>query len=232
MQPRPGFARLLPFTVLAGLVAGTLALLASARPVQAPEPERVVFFACRESSLTQDFLAAGARNGGCSDAPTPVPPSGIRDVRGKAWSLCDLQPGAVLDGADLRRAQWAGVGLRGVTFRRCRLDEADLTGVDLTGCRFVRCDLLEACLEHARLARSTWVDVNLYDGSLHSADLRGATLTRVDLCDCSLWEARLNGADLTRCYAERVEPGGSCYDRFTRWPVGFDPKAHGARLED
>jgi hypothetical protein len=64
MQRRRGFARLL-HSVLAGLVAGTLALLASARPKQAPEPEGAVHFACRESSLTQVFLAAGAHDGGC-----------------------------------------------------------------------------------------------------------------------------------------------------------------------
>jgi hypothetical protein len=38
MQRRPGFARLLPLMALTGLAAGTLALLACARPVQAPAP--------------------------------------------------------------------------------------------------------------------------------------------------------------------------------------------------
>ena len=36
MPSRPGFARLLPLLALTGLAAGTLALLASARPRQAP----------------------------------------------------------------------------------------------------------------------------------------------------------------------------------------------------
>jgi hypothetical protein len=36
MRTRPGFARLLPLAVLTGLAAGTIALLSSARPTQAP----------------------------------------------------------------------------------------------------------------------------------------------------------------------------------------------------
>jgi hypothetical protein len=35
-RTRPGFALLLPLMALTGLAAGTIALLASARPVQAP----------------------------------------------------------------------------------------------------------------------------------------------------------------------------------------------------
>jgi len=37
MPTRPGFARLLPLMAFTGLAAGTVALLASAQPVQAPE---------------------------------------------------------------------------------------------------------------------------------------------------------------------------------------------------
>ena len=37
MEPRPGFARLLPLMALTGLAAGTIVLLVSARPVQAPQ---------------------------------------------------------------------------------------------------------------------------------------------------------------------------------------------------
>jgi hypothetical protein len=46
MRSRTGFARLLPLLVLTGLVAGTAALLASARPVQAPEPLRLINGSC------------------------------------------------------------------------------------------------------------------------------------------------------------------------------------------
>jgi hypothetical protein len=42
MQPRPGFARLLPLMALINPAAGTVALLASARPVQAPAPALTV----------------------------------------------------------------------------------------------------------------------------------------------------------------------------------------------
>ena len=41
-RSRPGFARLLPLAVLTGAAAGAIALLASARPVQAPASVVVV----------------------------------------------------------------------------------------------------------------------------------------------------------------------------------------------
>jgi hypothetical protein len=37
MQTRAGFARLMPLVALTGLAAGTIALLASARPVREPK---------------------------------------------------------------------------------------------------------------------------------------------------------------------------------------------------
>jgi uncharacterized protein YjbI with pentapeptide repeats len=203
MGLRHGFARQLWPFVLSVIIAGTFALLARARPAQSTTESATAAYG--GENLTQLF-----------------PSTGILDAHGKAWSLSDLQPGTVLEGADVRDAHWRGVRLRGVTFRQCRLGLADLRGADLTDCRFVRCDLVEACLDHACLARTTWIDVSLYDGGLFSADLRRATLIRVDLCDCSLGWARLDGADFTRCDPERLEPAESIYDRFTRWPAGFD----------
>ena len=58
-------------------------------------------------------------------------------------------------------------------------------------------------------------------------DFRGADLTASDLGGCQFFEcdlssARLDGADLR----------GVLFDEFTIWPAGFDPVAHGARLQD
>src|SRR5690349_15630399 len=102
MQRRPGFARLLPFLALTGLAAGTLALLASARPVQAPTP-----------MMPRD----GCRDD-CFDLPAPVPAHGIVDAEGRAWELADI-PHHVLIGLDLRNAEWFGADLHGAFLVAC-----------------------------------------------------------------------------------------------------------------
>ena len=63
--------------------------------------------------------------------------------------------------------------------------------------------------------RLVWEIVNQGAASrdLHQVDLRGADLTGADL----------TGADLQGVYLKRA-----VYDTETRWPVGFDPDAHGA----
>ena len=60
MQVRSGFARLLPLMALTGLAAGSFALLASARPVQAPQRQcRVTRCPTAARSISDD--------GGCSE---------------------------------------------------------------------------------------------------------------------------------------------------------------------
>jgi len=60
MPARPGFARLLPLMMLTGLAASTVALLASARPVQAPQRQcRVTRCPTAARSISDD--------GGCSE---------------------------------------------------------------------------------------------------------------------------------------------------------------------
>jgi hypothetical protein len=70
---------------------------------------------------------------------------------------------------------------------------------------------------YVNLRGVTFVNVDLRRANLEGADLRGATFAETDLRD-----ANLAGADLTGVY----------FDRFTRWPAGFDPTAHGAVLDD
>src|SRR5437773_1523585 len=100
----PGFARLVALVALTGLATATVALLASARPAHAPVSVR----------------APADATGPCAPCSEELPPpsasAGIRDARGKLWSLAELKPGALLEGADLRRAQWHGVSLPGVIF--------------------------------------------------------------------------------------------------------------------
>jgi pentapeptide repeat protein len=126
MQSQPGFARLLLLMALIGLAAGTLALLASARPVAV--------------SVSPTFAS-----------PLPSPRAGIRDAFGKEWNLEDLKPGATLVGADLRAARWRGVDLRGAKLAWCDLRHADLSGADLRGAWLLGVDLAGAKLDGTRL---------------------------------------------------------------------------------
>ena len=56
---------------------------------------------------------------------------------------------------------------------------------------------------------------------------RAATLTEVDFRRADLRRASFRSA----CLWE-VDFRGAFYDRFTRWPAGFDPRKRGATLED
>jgi uncharacterized protein YjbI with pentapeptide repeats len=171
MRPRPGFARLLPLMALTGLAAGTLALMASARPVQAPGP--------------MVRMARPRRLYG-----PPVPAHGIRYPRGLKWELADFR------GHKVKRLK-----LRGATFTACDFRGCDLQSADLSGARLWQCDF-------------------------KGADLTGALLTSADLIDADLTGANLTGANLADANLT-----GATFDPFTRWPAGFDPKAHGARLD-
>lgn len=59
-----------------------------------------------------------------------------------------------------------------------------------------------------------------------ACDFRGAVLSHANLRGALLWECDLRGADL-----EFADLTGATYDIFTRWPEGFDPRAHGARCD-
>src|SRR5262249_1572136 len=68
-------------------------------------------------------------------------------------------------------------------------------------------------LRGANAARATLANVDLT-----GANLAGASFSRSFLSFVNLEGANLAGADFRRC----------AYDRFTRWPAGFDPRAAAA----
>src|SRR5205823_698063 len=124
MQPRPGFARLLPLRSLTGLAAGTLALLPSARPVQAPAPAH----RCIATATPLRY------DGGCSYVPAPVLARGIVQAYQLVWMLSAI-PGSAVWGLDVRNAEWAGVNLQRATFTQCDFRGCDLRGACLSGAR-------------------------------------------------------------------------------------------------
>jgi uncharacterized protein YjbI with pentapeptide repeats len=66
-------------------------------------------------------------------------------------------------------------------------------------------------------AGQTLQDLSLQGRDLRDADFTGATLRAVDFTDAALDGARFEGAT---------------FDRYCRWPAGFDATLHGATLND
>jgi uncharacterized protein YjbI with pentapeptide repeats len=127
--------------------------------------------------------------------------------------------GAVLIGADLRKAD-----LTGARFDRADLDRADLQGAVLDDARLVRASLTEtnlrgallraaqlreARLERAELQGAALVDAQLQNATLKDAQLQDAALTSAQLQGASLVGARLEGATLAYAQLQRAKLDGS-----------------------
>jgi uncharacterized protein YjbI with pentapeptide repeats len=137
------------------------------------------------------------------------------------WAVCAALAGAVL----------VGVGVLGARLKPCWVAKYRGEGADLRG----------AVLMHAPLAGA-----NLQFADLRDADLRGADLTGAFLGGAQLQGADLRGAHLDHVTinpawedvetVKRHQPDleaweePAYYDDRTGWPVGFDPRAHGAIL--
>lgn len=137
MRARPGFARLLPLLALTGLAAGTITLLASARPVHAPNPPTVI-----------RLNPWGIAGGGCCAVSAPTPAHGIADADERRWELADI-PGHTLRGLDVHGAQWAGVDIHNTTFIECDFRNCDLRCANLRGVAFIDCDMGNTNLDGA-----------------------------------------------------------------------------------
>jgi len=125
-------------------------------------------------------------------------------------------------GANLRRTSLSGVSLRDV----------DLTGADLREATLLSTDLQGAILTGANLQRVLARGADLSGAQLSGADLRRADLREASLKDADLRGADLRGATLECCHDEHrsTDLHGARFDAATRWPDGFIPEGHGARL--
>lgn len=83
------------------------------------------------------------------------------------------------------------------------LEGADLSGTLLLGADMTGLRCKGASFREAKLMRACLIEADLSGADLRGADLRAATLSGTDL-------------------------RGAIYDRSTRWPAHFDPKASGA----
>ena len=80
-------------------------------------------------------------------------------------------------------------------------------------------------LTGADLRNADLSNTDLRETALTGSDLRGADLSGADLREAKLVGANLSTARLSRTWLQ-----GARYDAPTRWPQGFDPKSHSARL--
>lgn len=90
------------------------------------------------------------------------------------------------------------------------------------------------------LRRGRYIHRSFHGSELAGKDLRGVYLWHSDLMGARFYESDLRGASLRRCVLFGTDFSGArldgvnltsaAYDETTRWPPGFDPKAHGARL--
>lgn len=131
---------------------------------------------------------------------------------------------ANLDGAFLAGANLQGADLTEATFR-----EADLSGVDLRNAK----------LEWTRFTRTNFTGANLEGGDLSHVRLDKVKLRNANLRNlkgigtgeaADFRDSDLRGADLSGLSDEMSKSvfKGAKYDKFTKWPSGFDPAAAGA----
>ena len=110
---------------------------------------------------------------------------------------------ATLDGAVLRRASLAASKCKvGCSFRRARLDGADLSGANLQYASFRQADLSGANLSGADLRHASFERADLSDAVFDDAKLRMASLRRA-----VLYQTSFKGTDLR---------SASCHDVFIR----------------
>jgi hypothetical protein len=126
---------------------------------------------------------------------------------------------AQLKGANLHHTDLRGADMRGADLRDALLS-ADLAGAVLRGANLSGADLISTTLERARLQGAILKDADLFE-----ARLKGANFTGADLSG-----AHLEGADFTGATLTGANLRGATFDTGTRWPAGFEPERHGARV--
>jgi uncharacterized protein YjbI with pentapeptide repeats len=142
----------------------------------------------------------------------------IDDPKKLAWKehLFDLRARhleqAVLDGADLTKADFTGAflqgasldytQLQGASFDRAELQGASLANAQLQGASLYRARLEEASLDWARLQGASLFQAQLQGASVKWAYLQGAYLFEAQLQGATLTGAQLQGATLDETYLQ------------------------------
>jgi hypothetical protein len=124
--------------------------------------------------------------------------------------------------------------LRQSTFRDAYLFDADLKGTNLQSI-----DLDDAFLDRADFGgdprfycatHMEWAslrDASIREATLNHAYLQGADLLGTDFTGSTFCEAHIEGVDFSTSTLDETDFCGAIADSQTKWPAGFDPRAHG-----
>ncbi len=154
---------------------------------------------------------------------------------GKKFTTGDPCPRFPGDGLCLAKT-WKGAasgGIPAITCLEVTYDPADVLGEDDHKVRVSRCQVV-SLFDATLLIRDGWCEgQNLVGARLDGASLVGARLVGASLVGARLDGASLDGASLVGARLDRASLVGArlvgaLYDRWTRWPDGFDPAASGA----
>lgn len=118
----------------------------------------------------------------------------------------------IFNNTDLTDGNLQQVTLDNAGFYDTRLNNANLEYARITDCRFKDCPMQDASFENATINNSTFEDCDLSGCDFRKADIRGASFEESKLDNCNFKGAKANHE--------------------TRFPAGFDPKAHGIRMEE
>ena len=137
-----------------------------------------------------------------------------------------IEPGADLEGANLRWVILRDMCLKGIHLERANLQWATFSDSDLRGACLKQADLRNADLEGAHLEGAHLEGANLEGATLSRALLLGANLEGANLEDTILWETDFTGTNLKgTCLDPSNRPNGRAW-RFERdidpnWVVGY-----------
>ncbi len=134
--------------------------------------------------------------------------------------------GAILGDADLSNADLFSAFLRKANLRGANLNHANLSGAILSGAVFRWASLSNADLFNTNLSKANLSSADLSHANLSHAYLFKATLRKANLSHANLFGADLSSADLSSANLSNVYLGGTRYNRFTKFPDGFDLTAN------
>lgn len=107
------------------------------------------------------------------------------ELEGVVFEECWIEPGSVLEEANLRETNWKNCEFPAVTFKSCNFKESAFEA-----CKFYYADTRSgSCFRHSDLS----------DAQFHSCDLRLTTFPYCELFSISFSASRLNGASFEGC---------------------------------
>lgn len=224
--------------------AAAVAAVAAVAPVAA-EKERIAVAAVapveRRRGPTAGAQPARAKTTRTRPPPSARPPAKASDVAASTPAETGTQPASLskptlvkppageVSGKNLAGKDLSGYDLSGIDLRWSRYDSRTRwpSGVNpkTSGAIGPGAQLVGRVLRKMHLAGA-----DLRGANLQRADLRGARLIGARLEGADFRKASLQGTDLRAARLKGAKFIGARYDSATRWPTGFEPTNHGAKL--